>query len=201
LESRRRNKGESVASFGDDLRQLAQKAYSDLDTRAQERLALNQFYKSLTADMKCRCVDNNCTAVNDAVNVVERYESILGVQNIAPVRALDVSAPQKAETEELKAMIKKLEAKLEKIERSCNSSTQQPKNDKLCFGCNSSGHLWRNCPQNTNSRGNNGQRGRQNAHQNSSDGTMQNGSQQHSSNTSAPQQPIIPHVMHQGNFA
>ena len=44
-ESRHRQRGESIASLADDLRQLAQRAYSDLDVHSQERLALNMLYK------------------------------------------------------------------------------------------------------------------------------------------------------------
>ncbi|VDI55928.1 Hypothetical predicted protein [Mytilus galloprovincialis] len=42
---RRRMAGESIAEVGDDIRQLAQKAYYDLDLAAQESLALNQLFK------------------------------------------------------------------------------------------------------------------------------------------------------------
>ena len=43
LEMRRRIPGERIAEVGDDIRQLAQKAYCNLDLAAQESLALNQF--------------------------------------------------------------------------------------------------------------------------------------------------------------
>ncbi|KAH3881438.1 hypothetical protein DPMN_005364 [Dreissena polymorpha] len=72
-------RGESIASLADDIRQLAQKAYADLDSIAVERLALNQLYKQISGDMHCSCIDNNCHTVNDAVSVIERYQShILG---------------------------------------------------------------------------------------------------------------------------
>ena len=44
LEMRRRESGESIAAVGDDIRQMAQKAYCNLDPLAQEALALNQLY-------------------------------------------------------------------------------------------------------------------------------------------------------------
>ncbi|CAC5370236.1 unnamed protein product [Mytilus coruscus] len=61
----RRMPGESIAEVGDEIRQLAQKAYYDLDSAAQESLALNQLFKE-------------CQTIADAVDVIERYESILG---------------------------------------------------------------------------------------------------------------------------
>ncbi|KAH3875034.1 hypothetical protein DPMN_038293 [Dreissena polymorpha] len=78
LENRLRAKGESIASLADDLRQLCQEAYSHLDHRSQEKLALKQLYKLVSTEMKCRCMDHKCLTVNEAVSVIERYESILG---------------------------------------------------------------------------------------------------------------------------
>ena len=43
LQSRKRRKEEDWASFGDVLKLLADKAYADLEEKARERLALNQF--------------------------------------------------------------------------------------------------------------------------------------------------------------
>ena len=48
LQTRRRHKDEDWASFGDALRVLADKAYSDLEDNARERLALNQFLAQIT---------------------------------------------------------------------------------------------------------------------------------------------------------
>ena len=67
--------GETVASYGDDLRLLARRAYPDLGKEAQ---ALHQFYKNISPDLKYRCMDRNCHTMEQAVIVVERYESILG---------------------------------------------------------------------------------------------------------------------------
>ncbi|VDI60455.1 Hypothetical predicted protein [Mytilus galloprovincialis] len=78
FEMRTRNSGETVAALGDDLRQMVQKAYCNLDSLAQEVLALNQLYKSIPIEMKCRCVDRECKTVADAVDIIERYEALLG---------------------------------------------------------------------------------------------------------------------------
>ena len=57
---------------------MAQKAYSNLDTRAQEVLALNQLNKNISLEMKCRCIDKECHSVTEAVDLIERYEALLG---------------------------------------------------------------------------------------------------------------------------
>ena len=151
LENRRRSKGESIASLGDDLRQLAQKAYCDLDMRAQERLALNQFYKLISVEMKCRCIDHSCQTINDAVSVVEKYESILGSTQLANIRALDTkSSTAQSSVPDLAAALKRIEERLNKIEKShqSHSSPVSGNNAKVCFGCNSPKHFWRQCPHN-----------------------------------------------------
>jgi len=152
LENRRRNKGESIASLGDDLRQLAQKAYFDLDSRAQEQLALNQFYKLISVEMKCRCIDHSCATVNEAVTVVERYESILGAPNLTNIRVLDTK-PDSATSNvsDLAAAMKRIENRLDKMEKSHphNPTAMTGSNNRLCYGCNSPKHFWRECPHNT----------------------------------------------------
>ena len=42
---------------------MAQKAYRKLDTLAQEALALNQRYKSIPLEMKSKCIDKECEAL------------------------------------------------------------------------------------------------------------------------------------------
>ena len=78
FETRNRGQGETIASLGDDLRLLAQRAYPELGTAAQKSLALYQFYKAISLEMKCRCIDRDCMTVESAVQVVEQYEAILG---------------------------------------------------------------------------------------------------------------------------
>ena len=57
LESRKRVPGESVTVLAGDLRLMAQRANSDLDGKAQEVLALNQLYKSISSEVKYQCTN------------------------------------------------------------------------------------------------------------------------------------------------
>ena len=77
LQSRVRKQGESIAAFGDDLLLMAQKAYANLDSHAQEMLALQQFNKAVPLEMRCRIMDRDCISISEAVDVVERYEELL----------------------------------------------------------------------------------------------------------------------------
>lgn len=142
FESRHRQKGESISSLADDLRQLAQKAYTDFDHQSQERLALNQLYKLISIEMKCRCIDHNCTTTNEAVTVIERYESIVGT-HLPHIRAVDVDNG-------IETTLKQIATRLDKLEN--NSSHTQTNTQRLCFGCNMPDHLWATCPQNRKAR-------------------------------------------------
>lgn len=77
LQTRTRKPGESIAAFGDDLLLMAQKAYANLYSDAQEMLALQQFYQALPLEMRCGIMDKDCTSISEAVNVVERYEDLI----------------------------------------------------------------------------------------------------------------------------
>ncbi|CAC5413747.1 unnamed protein product [Mytilus coruscus] len=48
---------------------MTQRAYIDLDARAQEVLALNQLYKSSTSEVKYQCTNHGCRSVAGAVEV------------------------------------------------------------------------------------------------------------------------------------
>ena len=78
LEARMRKPNESVAELGDDLRRLAQRAYSNMYHETREMLALNQLYKSVSPDLKYKCISENYTSVSNAVSIIEIYEGILG---------------------------------------------------------------------------------------------------------------------------
>lgn len=77
LEMRKKLPGKSNAVLSDDIRQMAQRAYHNLYALAQEALALNQLYKIIPLEIKCRCIDKDCQTVSEAVDVLERNESIL----------------------------------------------------------------------------------------------------------------------------
>ena len=78
LEARTRRPNESIADLGDDLRRLAQRAYSNMNHEAREMLALIRLYKSVSPYLKYKCISENSTAVTKAVSIIETYEGILG---------------------------------------------------------------------------------------------------------------------------
>lgn len=161
LELRQRKPGESITALGDELRQLAKKAYRKLDSNAQETLALNQLYKLIPVDMKCRCIDHDCQSVQQAVEVIERYEAILGEagqeRKRNNVRAIDMKTEAQNADSSVSNILKKLDARLEKLESlQLTQKIAGPGNphwrpstgskSKCCFHCSSPDHLIKSCP-------------------------------------------------------
>ena len=161
FEVRQRKPGESITALGDELRQLAKKAYRNLDYIAQDTLALNQLYKLIPVEMKCRCVDHDCQSVQQAVKVIERYETILGEagqdRKKNNLRSLYHKTEPQNTDPTVTGFLKKLDARLEKLESlslaqqiaGCeNTSNKRPgnKNNRCCFLCSSPDHMVRNGP-------------------------------------------------------
>ena len=150
LENRQRRPGESIISLCDDIRQLTKKAYSQLNTQSQDIVALNQLYKIISPEMKCRCIDNNCSSIHEAAAVIDKYESILGYdqQRSSRVRAVDTNGIDR----KLSGLIKGLDSRLERLEsvslaRSTQQSLKTKSESRKCFKCRSEAHLFRDCPQ------------------------------------------------------
>ena len=157
LEGRLRKPDETIAALADDLRQMSQRAYPNLDGQAQEVLALNQLYKSITLEMKCRCIDRNCKTIAQAVDVIERYEAILGDSHDKKraVRAVIEGAKKSNDSTEKEVVntLRDVVSSLERIQRQQGFWQQrqgfprpQGKYGRLCFNCNSPDHIKRNCP-------------------------------------------------------
>ncbi|KAK3592830.1 hypothetical protein CHS0354_019060 [Potamilus streckersoni] len=166
LEMRKHQPNEPIAALGDDIRQMAQKAYCNLDSKAQESLALNQFYKILPIEMNCRCIDKNCETVADAVDVVERYEAILGDEydkkkaNVRAVGSNETEHQGSNDNGRIGAILQRIEKRLELLEKGSTllknvkdwrnqiQNRHAPRNEKrrTCFVCNSPDHFFRNCP-------------------------------------------------------
>lgn len=114
--------------------------------------------------MKCRCIDKNCQTIAEAVDVIERYESILGNdkgKQKPMIRMVDTASkphpPAKDTREEATTLLKNLNstqqtlnARLDHLES--NESNRErndqhhPKNKNL-FICNSPDHFMNSCLQ------------------------------------------------------
>jgi hypothetical protein len=167
---------ESIAAFGDDLRLMARKAYNNLEPEAQEVLALQQFYKALSVEMKCRVMDKDCRTVTEAVEVVERYEELLGdsatsgrhrdtVRQVGQVdrwcsdkvgqdNSREAGKDQVIEENEIKKALELINARLDRLEK--GQKRQNQNGPRVCFNCQSPDHLYRDCPTKPKQKSNEG---------------------------------------------
>lgn len=155
----RRTPNETIAALADDLRQMSQKAYPNLDALAQEALPINQLYISITLKMKCRCIDKNCQTIADAVEVIQRYEAVLGEgeKRKQAVRAIgddkDIKRSNSGSSAgtnqpEMTNTLKQIMTRLERLEsgQTPKFSGRQNQNNRQCFICRAPDHFMRECP-------------------------------------------------------
>lgn len=171
LEARTRKPNESIAELGDDLRRLAQRAYSNMNHDAREMLALNQLYKSVTPELKYKCISDNCTSVTKAVTIIEMYEGILGAESgkrkyVRQATANHENSQQltaqptnnNGDISSLQSTIKQLQLCIERLTRRYNNQARvnqglgDRNGSRLCYICLSPTHLQRNCPNNERNR-------------------------------------------------
>ena len=208
LELRQRQPKESIVALGDDLRQLARKAYRNLDSNAQETLALNQLYKLIPVEMKCRCMNYDCQSIHQAIEVIERYEAILGEagqdHKKSSLRSIDIETEDQNNDPCVAGILRKLDSRLEKLVSLSlaqqitgreNTENQRRKagygnmNKRFCFFCSSPDHLVKNCPEIT-------RQGSKQRYQGQSNGALQGNSVPQNSAWHVPQftaQQINPH--------
>ena len=163
LEARVRRQNESMAELGDDLRRMSQRAYSSLNNEAREMLALNQLYKSVSPELKYKCISKNCTSVTQAVSIIELYEGILGEESSKNLVCQATAEPDRnSEAKEsfryniddnnLQGILRQLQTCIEMLNRQGNTQArgdQGPRDrngQRLCYICFSPRHLQRDCP-------------------------------------------------------
>ena len=133
FENRFRLPGETIATFSDELLILARKAYPYLDCNTQHHLALQQWLKSMSPEIKWRCMEKNCQSIREAEEVAEMYELIMkphdkkrGVYTVTQEKSTDLKQEENSTT---------------------SYYNHQPvKNKRLCFCCQDPSHRLATCP-------------------------------------------------------
>ena len=162
LQTRRRRKGEDWATFGEELKSIADKAYPDLEVKAREQLALNQYLSSIGNPQVAFSVrQQRPTTVEKAVTTTMEMESYLGPKTgcVAQVDAAGsssigqpdeepdagVAAVAKNQDTTLE-LLQKITDRLDKLEFKSDGGSDRSRSKRvICWNCRKEGHLARNC--------------------------------------------------------
>ena len=167
--ARRKKKTEDWADYADELRVLADKAYSDLQDEARERIALNHFLEHLdnpqvAFGVKQRSPKNLAEAASATIEL-ESYLSPkaahISVAEEEQKGVAGVVAAFQSQQESMMEMIQKLVERVEKLESNqalCQPSTapkthvtsegpERRSNPVICRRCGQEGHYQRGCAQ------------------------------------------------------
>ena len=154
--TRKRKTGEGWAEYADELRVLADRAFPDLDEKARERLALNQYLSQL---------DNPQVAFNvkqkrpdklvDAVSTTLEMESYLLPRShkVASVDMLEsqVVAAVQSKQDAMMEMLQTMMERLDRLEKQVPHANPPPStrvnrpNTVICHKCGQAGHFARGC--------------------------------------------------------
>ena len=114
----------------------------------------------------CRCIDHDFQSIHQAVEVIERYEAILGEAGQkckkSSLRSLDLEIGDRNNDPSVVGILRKLDARLDKLEslslvQQIADREEGPKperrpahankSNRCSFFCNSPNHLVKNCPE------------------------------------------------------
>ena len=172
LHTRAKRDDEDWASFGDALRVLSDRAYADLEERARERLALNQFLSQIENPQVAFGVKQKRPQnVEEAVTATIELESYL--RSSGPItgkshRVISVTQQQPAEDDEraeavasvasstendLLGIIQTISERLHRLESSIQTGRAQAIDKEpgkrnrtvICWNCGRKGHIARFC--------------------------------------------------------
>ena len=136
LESRVRNANEKVQDLASDIWNLTSRAYPDFPLEYREQIGLEAFKRAVDVQLRLRLADFKATSLDEAVNIIEQYESIMAADaqqkrryNARTTAAKPLSAPDSGGD----AILKKLDQLASHLKQLVGApqtqaqiSTQQP---------------------------------------------------------------------------
>ena len=128
LESRVRNVNEKVQDLASDIWNLTCRAYPDFPLEYREQIGLEAFKRAVDVQLRLRLTDFKATSLDEAVNIIEQYESIMTADaqqkrrySARAAAAKPLSAPASGED----AILKKLDQLTSHLKQLVGNSSKQ----------------------------------------------------------------------------
>ena len=153
--ARKRRPGEGWAEYADELRVLADKAFPELEERARERLALNQYLGQLdNPQVAFNVKQKRPASLVDAVGSTLEMESYLlprtGQVAQVGVEPEPIIAAVQSKQDSIMGMLQNVMERLDKLEKQAFPKAGYPEmlsrsNPVVCHKCGQEGHFARGC--------------------------------------------------------
>ena len=164
FQTRRRKKEENWADFADGLKVLVDKAYSDLEEKAREQLAVNHYLTNVDQQQVAFSVKQRCPkTLDEAVSATMEMESyLIGTAARPSVTGMvdDLSTHEGSLTSAVVGTMershstgfKEILTRLEEIEKRVKGQEERKdaatrRQSVVCWNCGRTGHISRTCRQ------------------------------------------------------
>lgn len=169
LQTRVRKGSEDWASFGEDLRLLADKAYPEFPVEARERFALNQYLACIDKPQVAFSVrQGKPVTVDEAISLTLEMESYMQTANHSRVAVVDhkpdgqpslpqpIAAASRPREDSMQLILDRMDRLESKLQDMTLKTSQQPRPNVArtrykpkyrsgCWNCGEIGHMHRDC--------------------------------------------------------
>ena len=155
-----REPGYSIVKHKEEIKMMIRKGYPNLSREAQEELGLDYLIRSVDKHLKIQCTMQKCQTMDQAVSVIQRYETIAEpITDIDKRKKLVRTVQENKETynpmeNAYSKMLELMEKQTELLTsmnqaavRKSNRYQTDRRSGVTCYHCLKEGHIVKDCPR------------------------------------------------------